>query len=222
VAVRAVVINFIYNSLSMEAANRLNLKMTLDEYLHEMNNRDQILQLKPSKTDVNDPLYCRKYAHTMIPLISYRMRPVGWDRVNVDGDSNKRAVYFGWNNITDFERKGIADVKEWLKKTKKIDVPEGYIDRNVLKFVQANFFQIDKAGEKLALHFQWLESLPSEPRLDKHTIKLLQSGCFYIFGRDKFYRPCVVMDAAIMAQLVKSDPDCVTEQSFTQLWVFLF
>ena len=104
-AVRAVVINFIYNSLSMEAANRLNLKMTLDEYLHEMNNRDQILQLKPSKTDVNDPLYCRKYAHTMIPLISYRMRPVGWDRVNVDGDSNKRAVYFGWNNITDFERK---------------------------------------------------------------------------------------------------------------------
>ena len=87
--------------------NRLDIKMTLDEYLHEMNNRDEVMKQHPSKTDVNDPLYCRKYAHTMVPLVCYRMKPEGWNKVNVPGDDNRRAVYFGWNNITDHERKGI-------------------------------------------------------------------------------------------------------------------
>jgi hypothetical protein len=54
----------------------------------------------------------------MVPLICYRMRPEGWDRVNVPGDDNRRAVYFGWNNITDHERKGIQDAKDWLMKNK--------------------------------------------------------------------------------------------------------
>jgi hypothetical protein len=91
-------------------------------------------------------------------------------------------------------------------------VPETFSDRNVLKFVQANFFQIDKAGDKLALHFVWLQGLPREPKLNKYTIKLLQSGTFYIFGRDKFYRPCLVMDCRKLAELAKTDPECVTEE----------
>jgi len=47
----------------------------------------------------------------MVPLICYRLRPTGWDQVNVEQDNNRRAVFFGWNNITEYERKGIADVK---------------------------------------------------------------------------------------------------------------
>lgn len=196
--------------------------MTLDEYLYEMNHREEVMKEQPSLTDVEDPLYCRKFAHNMPPLMAYRCRPVGWDRVNKAGDDNTRKVYFGWNNITQYERDGIANVTAWLLKEKKVVVPEGFGDRNMLKFCQANFFAIDKAGEKLANHFNWLDTLPKEPRLTKNTIKLLQSGCFYIFGRDKFYRPCLVMDAAVMAQLVKSDPDCVTSENFTALFVFLY
>jgi hypothetical protein len=51
-------------------------------------------------TDVDDPLYCRKYAHNIPPLDSLRCRPLGWDHVNVKGNDNNRKVYFGWNNIT--------------------------------------------------------------------------------------------------------------------------
>jgi hypothetical protein len=63
------------------------------------------------------------------------MRPVGWDRINVPGDDNRRAVYFGWNNITDHEKKGIEDVKQWLINVKNIEIPENFTDRHVLKFV---------------------------------------------------------------------------------------
>ena len=173
-------------------------------------------------TDVDDPLYCRKYAHNIPPLDSLRCKPLGWDHVNIKGNDNYRKVYFGWNNISQYEKDGIANVKRWLKEQKQCDVPANFGDRNVLKFVQANFFKIDKAGEKLFKHFAWLQTLPNEPKLTNHTLKLLQSGCFYIFGRDKYYRPCLVMDAAVMHRLGKESPESVTSDNFTALFIFLY
>lgn len=105
-----------------------------------MNHYAETLQLKPSPTDVNDPLYCRKFAHNMVPLIAYRCRPAGWERVNQQGDDNRRQVYFGWNNITEYELEGIDKVVKWLKENKQVEVPEGFGSRNLLKFCQANFF----------------------------------------------------------------------------------
>lgn len=105
-----------------------------------MNHFQETLALKPSRTDVTDPLYCRKYAHNMVPLIAYRCRPIGWDRVNKQGDDNRRQVYFGWNNVTDYEQEGINKVVRWLQETKQTEVPPGFGNRNLLKFCQANFF----------------------------------------------------------------------------------
>jgi hypothetical protein len=158
----------------------------------------------------------------MPPLIVYKIKPPKWDLVNVEGDDNKRAVFYGWNNITEHELEGIDKVKKWLKDNKNCQIPLGFDDRNILKFVQANFFKIDKAGEKLFNHFNWLASLPPEPKLTNYTLKLLQSGCFYIFGRDRFFRPCLVMDAEVMARLNKEDPACVASANFTALFVFLY
>jgi hypothetical protein len=131
-------------------------------------------------------------------------------------------VFFGWNNITEHELQAIENIKKWLKQNKNINIPGGFDDRNLLKFIQANFFDLNKAGEKLFNHFNWLASLPPEPKLTDHTLKLLQSGCFYIFGRDRFFRPCLVMDAEVMARLTKDDPVCVESANFTALFVFLY
>lgn len=106
--------------------NRLMRKMTIDEYLYELNNPDLALEPKPSKTNPNDPQYCRKYAHNMPPLIAYKIKPPKYDLVNIEGDDNKRAVFYGWNNITDYELKGIENIKDWLRKNKGIEVPAGF------------------------------------------------------------------------------------------------
>lgn len=196
--------------------------MTLDEYLYELKNPDLVLAQQPSKTDFSDPLYCRKYAHNMPPLIAYKVKPPKCDLVNIEGDDNKRAVFFGWNNITEYELQGIQNIKQWLRENKNIEVPPGFDDRNLLKFIQANFFNMKNAGEKLANHFNWLATLPPEPCLTNYTLKLLQTGCFYIFGRDRFFRPCLVMDAEVMARLTKEDPECVESANFTALFIFLY
>ena len=93
-------------------------------------------------------------------------------------------------------------------------MPPGYDERDYLKFVQANFYDIPKAAEKIVEHFKWLSSLPPEPKLTPLTIRLLQTGCFYISGRDKYYRPTFIMDANLMAKLNKESPEVIEVEIF--------
>ena len=200
----------------------LQVKMTLDEYLYEMSNYDTLIQTHPSKTDPTDPLYRKKYAHNMPPLIVYKSRMVGMEHVNVPGNDNNRRLFYGWNNMTDHERQGVEKLRQWLLKEKNCQVPDGFDKKDLLKYVQANFFQIDKAGEKIFAHFAWLRSLPTVPTLNKTTIKMLQEGAFYILGRDKFYRPCLIIDCTVMASLASKDPQCASEQTIQDVFIFLF
>jgi len=84
-------------------------------------------------------------------------------------------------------------------RNKGITTPPSFVERDWLKWIQASFYDADKAAEKLIKHIEWLTAIPPEPHLTTQTMRLLQSGCFYIYGRDKFYRPCFVMDGAVMA-----------------------
>ena len=97
----------------------------------------------------------------------------------------------------------------------------GFNDREILKFVQANFFKLDKVGEKIFNHWNWLDTLETVPRLNPQSLRMLQSGAFYIYGRDKFYRPCVIIDAAVLNKL-NSEPGIVTAENFNALWIFLY
>ena len=101
-------------------------------------------------------------------------------------------------------------------------MPDGFIERDWLKWIQASFYDVEKAGEKLLKHIAWLQAIPPEPRLTNHTIRLIQSGAFYLHGRDKWYRPCFVMDGQIIARMAKKEPECVTSDVFNDMFVFLF
>ena len=101
-------------------------------------------------------------------------------------------------------------------------MPPGFVERDWLKWIQASFYDVNKAGEKLLKHIQWLATIPPEPRVTHRTIRLLQSGCFYLHGRDKWFRPCFVMDGRIMAQMAKQEPEMITADVFNEMFLFLF
>ena len=71
----------------------------------------------------------------MPPLEAYRFKPYKTDLANTEGDNNKRAVFYGWNNINDYERAAIRDVKAWLIQSKKVTCPAAVSDRDILKFI---------------------------------------------------------------------------------------
>ena len=80
-------------------------------------------------------------------------------------------------------------------------MPPGFEERDWLKWIQASFYEEAKAGPKVLKHIEWLQNMSPEPRLNDLTLRLLQSGCFYLFGRDKYYRPCFVMDGLLISRM---------------------
>lgn len=114
-------------------------------------------------------------------------------------------------------------LKEYMRQKKCVEMmPPSFKERDWLKWIQASFYNVEKAGEKLFNHIEWLSAIPPEPRLTNHTIRLLQSGCFYLHGRDKWYRPCFVMDGRIMAEMAKNEPEFITAERFNEMFAFLY
>jgi hypothetical protein len=58
--------------------------------------------------------------------------------------------------------------------------------------------------------------------LTPQTLRILNSGCFYIAGRDKFFRPTVVIDGGILAKINKDDPTALEGDLFKEIWFFLY
>jgi hypothetical protein len=70
------------------------------------------------------------------------------------------------------------------------------------------------------VHWEWLSQLSPEPMLTPLALKMLQSGCMYIFGRDKFLRPTFIMDGGVMQRLYREDPNTISVETFTVLLTF--
>ena len=88
--------------------------------------------------------------------------------------------------------------------------------------MQSNFYDVPKAGERVVKHLKWLTTIPRSPRLTDNALRLLQSGAFYLHGRDKYYRPCFIMDGGLMAEFAKTSPELVTPEIFQDLFLYMY
>ena len=200
-------------------AGQYDHKWTYDEYLEELKKPIEY----PDPQDHNDPLYSKKYAHTIAPPESYLFIPDRKDGVITSQKTTKqRKIYFGWNNMTEFEKQGVADLKRYLYAKGVRQMPHMFAERDWLKWIAAEDWKVKDAGDKLIEHMNWLRDIPPEPRLNQRSLHLLQSGCFYLHGRDKWYRPCYVMDGARMAAMAKREPDVITAEAFDEMFKFIF
>lgn len=78
----------------------------------------------------------------MPPLEAYKLHTAAMDIVSTETNTQVRYFFYGWNNLTEFEKKALEDIKEHLRTNYKTEIPEGFSDRELLKFVQANFFDL--------------------------------------------------------------------------------
>ena len=148
----------------------LDVKWTYEEYLEELKKPIEF----PPRDEPDHPGYYKKYAHTVPPIESYYIIPDRQEEVARDEvTKNVRRVYFGWNNITDFERAGMRALQQDIK-DRGVDVmPPGFAERDWLKWIQANHYDVAKSGLKLYNHIQWLTSVGPEPRLKNLSLELL-------------------------------------------------
>ena len=57
----------------------------------------------PDPNNFEDPLYYVKHAHTMVPLITYSVRPRGYELQCSPTDAVSRQVFYCWNTLSEYE-----------------------------------------------------------------------------------------------------------------------
>lgn len=133
-----------------------------------------------------------------------------------------RRIFFGWNNLTEFERKGVQALQQYIKDKGIDQMPPGFEWRDWVKWIQSCQYDIPKTGENLYTHISWLKRTGPAPLLTPLSLQLLQSGCFYLHGRDRFYRPCFVIDGDIMSNIARNRPEIITTEVFEEMFVFYY
>ena len=125
-------------------------------------------------------------------------------------------MWLGWDNITTYERAGIEALQRYVETHKDYPgvTPSSFTERDWLKWIQSGSYDEAKTGERLVKHLNWLIEIPRNPRLTDNALRLLQSGAFYLHGRDKWYRPAFIMDGGLMAEFAKNSPELVTPEVF--------
>ena len=86
-------------------------------------------------------------------------------------------------------------------------IPANFDEREILKFAKGDKFVITKAAANLICHLKWKANFLPRIELTPSVLKLLHSGVYYLYGRDKYYRPVLLQDCGLIAEMIVSDPD---------------
>jgi len=84
-----------------------------------------------------------------------------------------RFVFYGWNNLTEFEEQNIAKTKQFLIEKLNCQIPEEFNDREILKFAQAYDFNVAKAAAGLQKHFIWYNRFLSNAVMTPPALRLI-------------------------------------------------
>ena len=103
------------------------------------------------------------------------------------------------NNWSDYEKTQLKDFRKYLISNEskfQVNIPEDFSEEIILRFLQATQFNFQKSNEYLHNHIKWKEIyFPFE--LNKNIIEILSSGFLYSYGRDKQFRPIVILNTSI-------------------------
>ena len=112
-------------------------QFTKTEYLQEIEDYYNGKIPPVSTTDHTDPMWTKKFAHTLPPLEAYKLVPPRTELVCKSQAEEIRLHFYGWDNLTEFEKRMIDEVKKHITEVLKIEIPANFDDRDILKFVQA-------------------------------------------------------------------------------------
>ncbi len=163
-------------------------------------------------------LFKTKFAHNLPPLECYFHKTERMLLRDTGQQQLGRKFFFAWNNLTEFELKQIDAIKSRLQ-ADKIDIPASITDRDLLSFLNANFYDLHKAQVQLSGHFKWLSEVAGVT-ITPQIIRLIQSGSMYIFGRDKDYRITLVFDLPKIIHFSKTEPELISPVQIQNSFVF--
>ncbi|CAD8196162.1 unnamed protein product [Paramecium octaurelia] len=95
--------------------------------------------------------------------------------------------------ISQDERKLLQQLKDNLAAYKIEINPDSQTDEVLLRYLYANNFNIENTKDMLRSHLSWLRE-PKNYEFDQDVLDIYNKGIVYILGRDKQYRPTLIIN----------------------------
>jgi hypothetical protein len=140
----------------------------------------------------------------------------------------KRIIYSGWDNYSKAEQDIIQSVKDLLREKHDIDLsklkefgprnPNGIChientkivsgrdelltDEVILRYCIARKLNVNNILPDLLVHLEWRQTNIPRPILQDSSIPIIESGIFYLHGRQMDYTPIVVLNLGRLNELL--------------------
>jgi len=141
----------------------------------------------------------------------------------------RRWVFEGWDNYTDFEKSYAQEIKDIMKDKYAIDVdikkeygpkdPKGFYyegtrdvvsgaDRDfqiadIVRYMYGRRFNKNDICTSLKNHLEWRQTFIPFPKLNDAVLTLLNSGILYLHGRAIDQSPIMILDFKNLSRLLK-------------------
>ena len=167
---------------------------------------------------LRDPILYQLFKMSLPPKEAYLYFPKGEEVIIINKKLEKslRRIY---NNVTftPKENEWIAEFKKIIAAHGDITFPDFWNDGYHLAYIYSTECKLEKAYDRMVDYFRWLrDTFPMNIQPEDKSVKLLNTGFVYIYGRDHQFRPIIICQPYILQKFGKeySDMDVVNASIF--------
>jgi hypothetical protein len=122
----------------------------------------------------------------------------------------QRVIFLGEIEYEEYEYECVKKFKEYLK-TNKLTLGKEIEDSDILRYIKTDAFDPKSTFQQLQKYIEWRENnIP--PVLNELSEQLIKSGFLYVHGRDKKFRPLVVINPTALLKFKDFDTDLIGEE----------
>lgn len=143
---------------------------------------------------LNDPILKQRHDSALPTEEMYRYIPPQNDIIQIDPSDPKDNIRFIFNGLpkTDFEKQKLTEFQSYENQNGRLNYPSKWLESDTMRYLQASDYDIKKAYKNIQEQISNINSRPTS--ISDKTIKLLNSGFMYMYGRDHHFRPIIVLE----------------------------
>ena len=168
---------------------------------------------------LKDPILLELFKRSLPPKEAYYYFPKGEEVIIHNKKKPEKSLRRIYNNVqyTQKEIEWISQLKEIIYANPENKIPDYWNDAYNLAYIYSTECKIDKAYKRMIDYFKWYnEHFPMNIQPEDKSLKLLNTGFTYVYGRDHQFRPIIICQPYILQKYEKeySDLDVVNASIF--------
>ena len=154
---------------------------------------------------LNDPELLKRHLQALPTEEMYRYFPPKEEVITIDKSDpkNNYRYIFNGQQKTQFEQQKFYQLKEYESRNGIIDYPPTWLESDTMRLLQASEFDIKKAYITIKENIEWLNTIPKD--INDKIIHLLNSGFLYVHGRDRHFRPIVIVAVKMVKVIISQN-----------------